>query len=153
MKKHKFSFKYLLFGAFISSHALFAVTVDQAKKIAAKAEKHALSKNFKMCIAIVNSEGNLLYFQRGDGCQVGSIETAQKKAYAANAYKRPTRAFVDGIAAGHVELLTLPNVVALAGGVPITSDGAHDGAIGVSGGSADEDEEVALAGLAPDEAR
>lgn len=123
------------------------LTLDYAKKITTKAEAFAKKKNWKVSIAIVNSEGNLLTFQRDPEAYTGSIEAAMQKARSSNAFQRPTGAFVDGIKQGRMGLLSVHGVVAIEGGVPIVLNGKHVGAIGVSGAKATEDEEAAKAGL------
>ena len=124
------------------------LTLDLAKKIAAKSEAYAKSKNWKVSIAIVNNEGNLLYFQRDPESYSGSIEASIQKAKSSNAFQRSTAAFVDGIKQGRTGLVTVPGVVAIEGGLQILIKGKHVGAIGVSGAKSTEDEEAAKAGLA-----
>jgi len=151
-----------IFAALIalSSAAAFAVNVGGtsednqnlltlafAKNIAAKAEAYALKKNWKISIAIVNSESNLLYFQRNPQAYVGSIEAAMQKARSANAFQRPTTAFVDALKQGRIGMISVNDVVAIEGGIPIVVSGNHMGAIGVSGAKAIEDEEAAKASL------
>lgn len=121
--------------------------LEQAQKIAAKAATCGLKNKWKLSIAIVNSEGNLLYFQRGDDSYTGSIESAIDKAKSANAFQRPTKSFVDSIKDGRTGLLTVKNVVAIEGGIPIQLSGKHVGAIGISGAKAIEDEICAKAAL------
>ncbi len=123
------------------------LTLETAQKIAAKADGFAQKKGWKVSIAIVNSEGNLLYFQRNPESYSGSIEASIQKAKSANAFQRPTSAFVDGIKQGRVGLVTVPDVAAIEGGLPINFGGKHLGAIGISGAKATEDEEAAKAGL------
>ena len=123
------------------------LTLEYAKKIVAKAEAHAKKKNWKMSIAIVNSEGNLMYFQRDPDAFVGSIDVSIQKAVSSNAFQRPTSAFVEAVKSGRNGVIGVKNVVALEGGVPIMLDGKFVGAIGVSGAKASEDEETAKAAL------
>lgn len=118
-----------------------------AKTIVDKAAAYAAKKNLKVSIAIVNREGNLIYFERGDNSFSGSAEAAIQKAKSSNAFQRPTSAFADAVNKGKTGLLSINDVVAVEGGVPIVLQGQHFGAIGVSGGKAIEDEEVANAGL------
>ena len=123
------------------------LTLKLAKKIAVKAESHAKKKNWKMSIAIVNSEGNLMYFQRDPEAFVGSIDASIQKAQSSNDFQRPTSAFVERVKQGSTGIIGLKNVVALEGGVPIMFDGKFVGAIGVSGAKSTEDEETAKAAL------
>jgi len=124
------------------------ITLADAKKVAAAAEAHALSKQWGVVIAIVDTGGNLVYLQKQDGTQIGSLEVAQAKARTANNFKRPTKAFQDGVASGgeNLRILSLPSAIAVEGGELIISDGKIIGAIGVSGLQAAQDTEVAKAG-------
>ena len=95
---------------FINFHggALAAqLSLAQAQKIAAKAAEYAQSKKWSVSIAIVNSEGNLLYFERDPNSYSGSIESSMQKARSANAFQRPTSAFVDGIKQGRIGLVSV----------------------------------------------
>jgi glc operon protein GlcG len=126
------------------------ITLADAKKVAAAAEAHAVSKNWAVVVAIVDTGGNLVYLQKQDGTQIGSLEVAQLKARTANNFKRPTKALQDGLAQGgeNLRILTLSNAIAVEGGELIVSNGKIIGAIGVSGLKAVEDTEVAKAGTA-----
>ena len=124
------------------------VTLDQARRIADAAERSARARNFAMAFAIVDPSGALVLFHKMDGTQNGSVEVAVQKARTSALFRRPTRAFFDSVAAGRTAVLTLPNVVAIEGGVPILIDGRVAGAIGVSGASSEQDGEVAAAALA-----
>lgn len=120
-----------------------ALTAEVAKKISNKAVQYAAKKGWKVSIAIVNEEGNLVYFERGDGTYVGSIGSSMEKAESANAFQRPTSAFVEAVKSGRMGLLSGKKIVAIEGGVPVVINGKHIGAIGISGARAIEDEEVA----------
>ena len=126
------------------------ITLDQAKKVAAASEAYAVGKQWTVVIAIVDTGGNLVYLQKQDGTQVGSLEVAQAKAKTANNFKRPTKAFQDGVASGgeNLRILSLPSAIAVEGGELIIQDGKIIGAIGVSGLTAAQDTEVAKAGTA-----
>jgi glc operon protein GlcG len=126
------------------------ISLESAKKIAAAGEAYAISKQYTVVIAIVDTGGNLVLLEKQDNTQIGSIEVAIGKAKTANNFKRPTKALEDALAGGGVGLrvLALP-AFPIEGGEPIFSaDGKIIGAIGVSGMSATQDEEVAKAGLA-----
>ena len=101
-----------------------------------------------MAFAIVDPSGNLVLFHKMDGTQNGSIEVAVQKARTSALFRRPTRVFADSVAGGRNAVLSLPNVVAIEGGVPILIDGRVAGAIGVSGASSEQDGEIAAAALA-----
>ena len=122
------------------------LTLDGAKKVAAAAEAEAKKNNWNMVIAVVDDGGNLIYLQRIDGTQTGSIEVAIQKARTAQAFKRPTKVFEDAIAGGRNALLALHGALPLEGGVPIMVGGQLVGAIGVSGAKSTEDGQVAKVG-------
>jgi glc operon protein GlcG len=124
-----------------------SLSLEYARRIAMRTEAYAMNKKWKISIAVVNSEGNLLYFQRNPEAYSGSIEAAIQKAKSSSAFQRPTSAFVDGIKQGRTGLLTLTSVAAIEGGMPIVLNGQHVGAMGVSGAKSTEDEEAARAGL------
>src|ERR1700720_2282757 len=122
------------------------LTLDGAKKIAAAAEAEAKKNNWNVVIAIVDDGGHLLYLQRMDGTQTGSIEVAIKKAQTAMSFKRPTKVFEDAIAGGRNALIALHGALPLEGGLPIMAGGQLVGAIGVSGVKSTEDGQIAKAG-------
>jgi uncharacterized protein GlcG (DUF336 family) len=101
-----------------------------------------------VAVAVVDAAGGLILFHCLDDTQPGSQDVAVLKARTAARLHRPTKALEDGIAGGRIALLTLPNIVALEGGLPVRADGRVIGAIGVSGMSSAQDGEVAAAGLA-----
>ncbi len=82
-----------------------------------------------------------------DGTQYGSVAVAQEKARSAALFKRPTKAFSDAVAAGRVAIISLPGVLPIEGGVPIVVQGRIIGALGVSGGTSEQDGEIAAAAL------
>ena len=122
------------------------LTLKVAQQVAAAAEKHAQENQWKVCIAIVDDGGHLIYFQRMDGVQSGSVEVSQRKAETAMRFKRPTKVFEEGIAGGRTALVTLPGAVPLEGGIPLSLDGEMIGAIGVSGVTSQQDGMIAQAG-------
>jgi glc operon protein GlcG len=123
-----------------------SVSLELAKKIAARAEAEAVKNKWTMVIAVVDDGGNLVYLERMDGTQLGSIEVAQRKAQTALQFKRATKTFEDGVAGGRNALLSISNVISIEGGLPLVVDGAFVGAIGVSGMKSDQDGIVAQAG-------
>lgn len=123
------------------------VTLEQAKTIVAAAERSARARNFTMAFAIVEPSGELVLFQKMDGTQYGSDLVAREKARTAARFKRSTKAFSDSVAGGRNAVLSLPGVVAIEGGTPIIVNGRIIGAIGVSGGTSEQDGEVAAAAL------
>jgi len=122
------------------------LTLEGAKKVAAAAEAEARKNNWNVVIAVVDDGGSLLYLQRIDGTQTGSIDVAIQKARTAQAFKRPTKVFEDAIAGGRIALVALHGALPLEGGVPIMVGGQLVGAIGVSGVKSTEDGQVAKAG-------
>ena len=122
------------------------IALEVAKKVAAGAAAEAKKNNFTMAIAIVDTGGVLTYFEKIDGTQIASVEVAIGKARSANAYKRPTKVFEDAVAGGRNAVLGLPGALPIEGGVPLVADGKIIGAIGVSGGSAQQDGQIATAG-------
>jgi uncharacterized protein GlcG (DUF336 family) len=118
-----------------------------AKEIAAAAEKEAIANKWTMVIAILDDGGNLIYLERMDDTQIGSIDVAVAKAASAIKFKRPTKVFEDAVAGGRTAIVALPGAVPIEGGVPITVDGKIIGAIGVSGATSAQDGQVAAAGL------
>jgi uncharacterized protein GlcG (DUF336 family) len=141
----------LLLTAVVSSTAQFttkkALTLEAAKKLAALAELEAVKNKWTMVIVIVDDGGNVMYLERMDNTQIGSIEVATQKAKTAISFKRPTKSFEERALAGKNVLLALPGAIPIEGGLPIVVDGQYLGAIGVSGGSSDQDGMVAKAAL------
>jgi uncharacterized protein GlcG (DUF336 family) len=123
------------------------ITLEQAKKIAAGAHAHALKNKWPMATAIVDRHGFLVYFEKMDDTQTASVQIAEDKARSAAMFRRPSRAFEEGMAKGRIAILGLTGATPITGGVPIVVGGKVIGGIGVSGGTSDQDEEVAKAGL------
>jgi len=124
------------------------VSVDDAKKAAAAALAEARKNNWKMAVAVVDPNGDLIYYEKMDNTQLGSSQVSIAKARSAARFKRPTKAFQDGLAAGGagLRILGLEGAVPVEGGIPIVMDGKIVGAIGVSGDSSDHDGVCAQAG-------
>ena len=123
------------------------VTLDQAKKIAAAAAAESQKNGWRMAIAVVDNHGMLVYFERMPDTQTASVQVALDKAQAAAMYRRPTKAFEDGIAKGRTALLGLRGATPIEGGLPIMVGGKVIGGIGVSGANSDQDAAAAQAGL------
>jgi glc operon protein GlcG len=124
------------------------ITVEMAKKIAAGTLAECASNKWNVAVAIVNTHGSLIFYERMDNTQSASAKIAVDKASAAAMYRRTTRVFAETIAKAGPAVLTLPGVVASPGGIPITSGGKVIGGVGVSGVTGDQDEQCAKAGLA-----
>jgi uncharacterized protein GlcG (DUF336 family) len=125
------------------------IGLDMAKRVAAASVADARKNSFTMAIAIVDTAGHLVYFEKMDGTQTGSVEVAIDKARSAALFKRPTKAFQDVVAQGGVGLriLGLTGAVPVDGGTPLMEGGKIVGAIGVSGGTSEQDGQVAQAGV------
>ena len=123
------------------------ITIDQAKKIAAGVVAECRSNKWNIAVAVVDTHGLLIYFERMEDTQTASSRIAIKKAKAAATYRRTTRAFAEAIAKGGPAVMTLPGVVASPGGNPVLVDGKVIGAVGVSGVTGDQDEQCAKAGI------
>jgi len=123
-----------------------ALTLEAAKKIAAAAEAEAVKNKWNVVIAIVDDGGHLIYLQRMDGTQTGSVDVAIRKAQTAMSFKRPTKVFEDAIAGGRNALIALHGALPLEGGLPLITGGQPIGAIGVSGVKSTEDGQIAKAG-------
>ena len=125
-----------------------SITNEQAKKVAAAALAPARSNQWTMVVAIVDTGGHLVYLEKLDQTQVGSVEVAIAKAKSAAIFKRPTKMFQERLAKGGDGLLVLrlKDAVPVEGGLPILIDGKLVGALGISGGSSAEDEVCAEAG-------
>lgn len=119
-----------------------------AKKIAAAAEAEARKNNWNVVIVVLDEGANLLYLQRMDGTQIGSIDVAIGKAASAVKFKRPTKVFEEAVKGGRNAILKLPGALPVEGGEPILADGVVIGAVGVSGVQSDQDGIIARAGTA-----
>ena len=126
-----------------------AITLEQAKKVMAGAEAEAQKNKWNVVISIVDSGGQLVAAHRLDSTHFGSVEVAREKAYSAVAFRRPTKAFQDAVGQGgeNLRILRLTGASPLEGGIPIVVDGKIIGAIGVSGVTAQQDAQIARAGI------
>ena len=125
------------------------ISLDRAQAVINAAVAEAKKRNWKMNVAVADSGGNLVAFQRMDGAMLASIQIAEHKAKAGATFRRPTRVFEDGINLMHLNyLLAFDGVIASRGGIPLIDRGAIIGAIGCSGGTDSQDEVVAEAGAA-----
>ena len=126
----------------------FPIGLEAAKKAAAPALAEARRNNWAMAVAIVDPAGELVYFEKMDATQTGSVAVAIDKACSAARFKRPTKAFQDMLSAGGegLRVLSLRGAVPVEGGLPIAVDGKIVGAIGVSGGTSPQDGQCARAG-------
>jgi glc operon protein GlcG len=127
-----------------------AIGIEHAKKAASAALAEARTNGWIMAVAVVDPAGLLVYFEKMDDTQNGSVAVAQAKARSAALFKRPTKAFQDTLAAGGegLRVLRLEGAVPVEGGIPLLIDGRIVGAIGVSGGTSAQDGQCARAGVA-----
>jgi uncharacterized protein GlcG (DUF336 family) len=120
------------------------IGLDDAKKAAVEeVKKIGAAPN---AIAVVDHGGFLIYFERMDNTQLGSVEIAIDKARSAALFRRPSKVFEDALAGGRTAILALRGATPIEGGLPLVSGGKIVGAIGASGGTAQQDGQVAKAG-------
>jgi glc operon protein GlcG len=122
------------------------VSLAHAQAAINAAIAESTKRGWKLNVAVVDSGANLVAFARMDGAQIGSIQISEHKARAAAKYRRETKAFEAGVQAGNHYLLTLDDVIASRGGIPLMDGGKMVGAIGCSGGTGSQDEVVCKAG-------
>jgi glc operon protein GlcG len=148
------SFTFALAGLDASAQTLsnpygMPVNADTAKKVAAAAIAEARKNNWTMAVAIADTNGDLVYFERMEGTQLGSVDVSIQKARSAARFKRPTKAFQDALAAGGegLRILRIEGAIAVEGGIPLVVDGKIIGAAGCSGGTSQQDGVVCKAGV------
>ena len=128
------------------------ITLEEAQQIISAAGQKAQEIGQPMNVAVVDDGTNLKAFARQENAWLGSINIAMNKAYTAAAFMMPTQDLVDmtqpGQALYGLEATNNGRIVIFAGGIPLTRDGEVVGAVGVSGGTVDQDQEVAEAGVA-----
>jgi glc operon protein GlcG len=124
------------------------VTLENARKAAAPALAEAEKNHWNVAVAVVDTGGNLVYYEKMDNTQLGSANVAIEKARTAALFKRPTKAFQDTVAGGGdgLRVLSLKGVIAVEGGIPLVMDGKIVGAIGVSGATSAQDAQCAKTG-------
>jgi uncharacterized protein GlcG (DUF336 family) len=125
------------------------IGAQRAQSLIQAAVAEANKKGWAMNIAVVDSGANLVAFVRMDGAQLASISIAEHKARTATKYRRPTKVFEEAVQKNDSKnMLSLDDVIASRGGIPLTEDGKIIGAIGCSGGTAAQDEVVCTAAAA-----
>lgn len=128
------------------------ITLERAQAVVAAAVKKAEEMGVPMNIAVVDAGNNLTAFARMDGAWLGSIDIAQGKAYTARAFDMETKALGKAAQSGQplfgIHASNDGRIIIFAGGIPLKSGGRVVGAIGVSGGTVEQDQEVAEAGVA-----
>lgn len=121
---------------------------EQAKAAAAAALAEAKKNNWRMAVTVVGPQGEMVYFEKMDGTQNASESLATAKARTSALYRRPSKIFADAYAAGNLAFTTFPErPVASEGGIPIVVNGRIIGAIGVAGGTGQQDGVAATAGV------
>jgi len=152
MQKLTFSIFLLLFAVVSYSanaqQTTRVLTLKDAQIIADAAEAKAKDNNWNVVISIVDAGGHLVALRRMDGTQTGSIDVALEKSETAIKFKRSTKEFEDMVMEGRLNILSLPGVLAMEGGLPIISGDQVIGAIGVSGAKPSDDGKIAAAGVA-----
>ena len=125
------------------------VTLERAEAAIETTVAEAKKRDWKLNVAVVDSGGNLVAFQRMDGAQLASIQISEHKARAAAQFRRETKVFENGIQVNSLNYLsTLDGVIASRGGIPLVEGGKLVGAIGCSGGTGSQDEVACKAGAA-----
>src|ERR1700730_11916591 len=125
-----------------------SIGLEQAKQVMAAAEAEAKKRNWKMNIAVVDTNGELVQFERMEGAQIASGSISVNKARTAARYRRETRVFYNAYETGHTNAGTLdPTLAASPGGFPLVEGGKLIGAVGCSGGTGDQDAAVCKAGV------
>jgi uncharacterized protein GlcG (DUF336 family) len=125
------------------------VSLERAQAVIQAAVAEAKKRHWKMNVAVADSAGNLVAFQRMDGAMLASIQIAEHKARAAVTFRRATKVFEDGVQLMHLNyLLAFDGIIASRGGIPLVEHGDIIGAIGCSGGTDSQDEVVSEAGAA-----
>ncbi|SHL16405.1 Uncharacterized conserved protein GlcG, DUF336 family [Bradyrhizobium lablabi] len=124
-----------------------SIGLDRAKQVLAAAEAEAKKRNWKMNIAVVDTNGELVHFARMEGAQIASGPISIGKARTAARFRRESRAFYNAYETGHGYVATLdPTLVASPGGFPLVEGGKVIGAVGCSGGTGDQDAAVCKVG-------
>jgi uncharacterized protein GlcG (DUF336 family) len=126
-----------------------AIPLDTSRRVAVAALDEARRNGWTMAVAIVDAAGDLVYFEKMDETQTGSVTVSQSKARSAARFKRPTKAFQDALTAtpDGLRILGIEGAVPVEGGLPIVMGGKIVGAIGVSGGTSQQDGQCAQAGV------
>ena len=126
------------------------ITLERARRVALAAEAEAAGEGWAAVVAVVDSGGHLVTFARMDQAQLGSNRVALQKAETAVHFRRSSRGFQDLLDQGGSGLraLAMPHVIPIDGGLPLLKDGQVVGAVGVSGGTMEQDAKAAAAGAA-----
>ncbi len=125
-----------------------SINLEMARKAVAAGQVEARKHGWPVAIAILDTAGNLVAYEKMDNTQTASIQVAIDKGRSAAIYRRPTKVFEDIVAKGGAGLrvMNLRDASVVEGGLPLVVDGKVIGGIGVSGVNADQDGVVAKAG-------
>jgi glc operon protein GlcG len=124
-----------------------SIGLEKAKQVMAAAEAEAKKRNWKMNIAVVDTNGEVVHFSRMEGAQIASGPISVGKARTAARFRRESRTFYNAFETGHAYVSTLdPGLVASPGGFPLVEGGKLIGAVGCSGGTGDQDALICKAG-------
>jgi glc operon protein GlcG len=124
-----------------------SIGLERAKEVTAAAEAEAKRRNWKMNIAVVDTNGELVQFERMEGAQIASGSISVGKARTAARFRRESRVFYNAYETGHSYTGTLdPTLVASPGGFPLVEGGKLIGAVGCSGGTGDQDAAICKVG-------
>jgi glc operon protein GlcG len=124
-----------------------SLSLQAIKAMVAAAEAEAAKRNVQVTICVVDESGNLLFFEKGEGAALNTIEFAQRKAKHAAFYGSPSKDGQDSVKKGDLAVLNFPQYFPNQGGLPIKVDGQTIGGISASGARSDIDEAIAQAGL------
>ena len=126
-----------------------SISLDNAKKVAAAALAEVRKNNWTMAVAVVDGNGDLVYFEKMDDTPIGSTVVCQEKARSAARFKRPTKAFQDMLTQGGdgLRVFRIKGAVPVDGGLPIMMSGKVVGGVGLSGGTSAQDGQCAKAGV------
>ena len=125
-----------------------SIGLDRAKQVMAAAEAEAKKRNWKMNIAVVDTNGELVHFSRMEGAQIASVNISIGKARTAARFRRESRAVLQRLRDRPrlCRRRSIPTLVASPGGFPLVEGGKLIGAIGCSGGTGDQDAAICKVG-------
>jgi glc operon protein GlcG len=128
--------------------ATATISADAARKVAAATIAEARKNGWLMAVAVTDPNGDLVYFEKMDGTQIGSVKVSIGKSRTAALFKRPSKVFQDSVASGGegLRVMTFEGLVAAEGGLPLFADGKFIGAVGGSGGTSQQDGVACKAG-------
>ena len=124
------------------------LTREAVQAVLAHAEAMATTNQWPLSIAVVDAGGELLGFLRLDHASAGTAQIALGKARTSARFGRPTKVYADRVLTDTLTFLSVDGLLALQGGLPIVINGRVIGAVGVSGGTSQQDEAVAAAAIA-----